>query len=319
MRDMGPILRRIRATMQSRVFLALVGLILITAFFSVASPRFLRLSNVFNILTQVSIIAVVSVGMTYVMIAGGINLSLGGVVAVSSTVLAIALKAGVPIPLAIVPAVLVGAAFGWLAGILVTSKLEFPPFIATLALQGITRGLVLVLTKGQTIYGMPESFAFFGSGKIAGVPVAAIIMVVVGLIAYLHLSYTKSGIYYYAVGGNPEATRLAGFDTKLIKRKAYLASGILAGLAGVLLLSRLMVVEPLIGIGYELDAVAAAVIGGVTLSGGEGSVLGTLVGALITGVLRNGLNLVYVTTFAQQVAIGVVIALAVSISAVRRD
>lgn len=309
---------QVRAISRSRVFLALIGLLLVTAVFGAASPRFFTLSNLFNILTQVSIIGVVSVGMTYVMIAGGINLSLGGVVAVSSTILAMALTRGVPIVVAIVPTVLVGVVFGWVAGVMVTSRFEYPAFIATLALQGIARGLVLVLTNGQTIYGIPESFAFLGSGTIAGIPVPAIIMLVVGLVAHFHLTYTKGGVYYYAVGGNFEATRLAGLNTKLIKWKAYMSSAILASTAGILLLSRLMVVEPMIGIGYEMDAIAAAVIGGVTLSGGEGSVLGTLVGALIIGVLRNGLNLVYVTTFAQQVAIGVVIAVAVSISAIRR-
>lgn len=319
MEDRALIANRIRALPRSRVFLALVGLGLISAVFGAASPHFLTVSNLFNVLTQVSIIGVVSVGMTYVMIAGGINLSLGGVVAVSSTVLAIALKGGVPVAVAVIPALLVGVVFGLLVGVMVTSRFEYPPFIATLALQGIARGIVLVLTNGQTIWGLPQSFSFLGSGKIGGIPVLAIVMAAVGLLAHLHLTYTKDGVYYYAVGGNAETTRLSGLDTRLIKWKAYIVSGLLASVAGIMLLSRLMVVEPLVGIGYEMDAIAAAVIGGVTLSGGKGSVLGTLVGAMIIGVLRNGLNLVYVTTFAQQVAIGVVIALTVSIGAVRED
>lgn len=313
----SPTAGKVSALKQSRVFFALLGLVGMIVVLALLSPVFLTVPNLLNILTQVSIIAIVSVGMTYVIITGGINLSLSGILALASVVCALLLKQGVHSFLAMFLALGTGVLFGLAGGILVTGKFQLPPFIATLALQSVARGLTMVITRGETVYGIPQPFFFWGGGYLLGIPVPAIIMLLIFSLGYYNLAHTKSGVYFYAVGGNQETTRLAGIDANRVKWVAYTISGIMAAIGGILLTSRLMSVEPLSGLGYDMDAIAAAVIGGVSLSGGEGSLLGTLLGALIMGVLRNGLNLLSVSTYWQQVMIGVVIAVTVAVGAAR--
>lgn len=310
--------RWIVALRLSRPFLGLVGLALLAAVLSVISPHFLTVSNTLNVLRQVSVISIIAVGMTYVIITGGIDLSVGSVLALTSVVTAILLNQGVNPYLAIGAGLVLGAVLGALSGILVVSRIRMPPFISTLAMMSVARGLTMVITGGRPIYGLPEQFGFIGGGYVFGIPVPVIVMLVVFAIGHVDLSYTARGAYYYAVGGNEEATRLSGVNTSLVKLRAYMISGATAALAGVVLASRLTSVEPTAGTGYELDAIAATVIGGASLFGGEGTLVGTFVGALIMGVLRNGLNLLDVSTYWQQVVVGVVIAVMVSIGTFRR-
>lgn len=302
----------------SRVFVALTGLILLSTALSFLSPHFLTAPNILNVLRQVSIIAIISVGMTYVIITGGIDLSVGSVLAISSVVMAVLMKAGIDMYLAMVVAIATGALCGLVSGLFITTRIKMPPFIATLAMMSIARGASLVITGGIPIYGLTGDFAFIGMGYWFGLPVPVIIMFAIILFGHLDLSFTRIGIYYFAIGGNEEAARLAGIDIGIGKLRAYILSGVTAAIAGIVLASRLTAVEPTAGLGYELDAIAAAVIGGVSLSGGEGSLLGTAIGALIMGVLRNGLNLLNVSTYWQQVMIGLVIALTVSLTMIKR-
>lgn len=303
----------------SRVFIAFVGLFLLALGLSIISPYFLTISNILNILRQVSIIGIISVGMTYVIITRGIDLSVGSVLALSAIVSGVFLKLGVGIFLTIVIGIIVGAACGFISGILITTRINMPPFIATLAMMSVARGFSLVITRGTTIRDLPEQFGFIGGGYVFGIPFPIIIMICIYIIGYLNLSYTKNGTYYYAVGGNQEAARVAGVNIKRVKRSAYIISGIAAAIGGIILSSRVMSIEPTAGLGYELDAIAAVVIGGTDLYGGEGSLAGTFIGAVIMGVLRNGLNLLNVSTYWQQVVIGMVIAGAVSVGALRKN
>jgi ribose transport system permease protein len=260
----------------------------------------------------------VAIGMTYTIITGGIDLSVGSVLALTSLITAILLMHGINMFLAIGVGLLFGVAFGFLNGVLITSRFKMAPFIATLATMSIARGVTLVITKGRPVSGLPEEFRFIGGGDVFGIPFSVILMLLAFAFGHLYLSRSRNGLCYYSVGGNLEASRLAGINVNRIRWEAYMISGFTAALGGMVLASRLTSVEPLSGLGYELDAIAAAVIGGASLSGGQGTIAGTLVGALIMGVLRNGLNLLDVSTYWQQVAIGVVIAVTVSIGTLRK-
>lgn len=302
----------------SRVFLAISGLFLLGLLLSVMSPHFLTVSNILNVLRQISMIAVVAIGMTYVIITGGIDLSVGSVLALSAVSSAFLMTHGTNMYLAIIVGMIIGVACGFLNGILITTRINMPPFVATLAMMSVGRGLSMVITEGRPIYGLPEQFGFIAGGYVFGIPMPVIIMILLYVVGNIHLSYVRSGVYYYAVGGNQEATRVAGVDIKRVKLSAYVISGLTAAIGGMILASRLVSIEPLSGLGYELDAIAAAVIGGASLYGGEGSLIGTLIGAIIMGVLRNGLNLLNVSPYWQQVVVGVVIAGVVSINALRK-
>jgi ribose transport system permease protein len=302
----------------SRVFLAIIGLFLLGLLLSVMSPHFLTVSNILNVLRQISMIAVVAIGMTYVIITGGIDLSVGSVLALSAVGAAFVMTHGVNMYFATTIGLIIGVVCGFLNGILIITKIKMPPFVATLAMMSAGRGLSMVITEGRPIYGLPDQFGFIAGGYIFNIPLPVIIMILLYVIGYVHLSYVRTGMYYYAVGGNEEASRVAGVDARRVKLSAYVISGLTAAIGGMILASRLVSVEPLAGLGYELDAIAAAVIGGASLYGGEGSLIGTLVGAIITGVLRNGLNLLDVSPYWQQVVVGVVIAGVVSINALRR-
>ncbi len=293
-----------------RQFGTLLGLIGLSIVLWIMTPYFLTVSNLLNVAQQISINAIIAVGMTFVIITAGIDLSVGSLVAFSGVVLASVLQAGVPLPIAILVGLGVGLFCGMINGLLITQG-RIPPFISTLGMMSVARGAALLYTKGRPVSGFSENFRYLATGEIFHIPVPVIIMGVVYIIAHFVLNRTKLGRYAYAIGGNEEAAILSGINVKLYKTMVYALCGLLSGLAALILTARLNSAQPIAGNMYELDAIAATVIGGTSLMGGEGTVLGTLIGALIMGVLRNGLNLLGVSSFIQQIVIGSVIIIAV--------
>lgn len=289
-----------------------IGLIAIILIFSFWTPYFFTVPNLLNVAQQTTINAVIAVGMTYVIITAGIDLSVGSIMAFSGVVLASLLKADQPLLVAILGGLLVGAASGFVNGILISYG-KLPPFISTLGLMSVARGAALLYADGRPISGFKENFRFIANGEILHIPFPIIIMIIIYLIGHFVLTRTKLGRYTYATGGNERAAILSGVNVKYIKIVVYSLCGLLSGAAGVLLTARLNSAQPIAGIMYELDAIAAVVIGGTSLMGGEGKLTGTLIGALIMGALRNGLNLLDVSSFIQQIVIGSVIICAVLI------
>ncbi|MBM5574858.1 MULTISPECIES: ABC transporter permease [Deefgea] len=299
-----------KATLQKLgPFLALLVLV---AGLAITSPDFLTVGNLLNVFRQVSINALIAFGMTLVILLGGIDLSVGSILALSSVLTALMLSHGIDPVVATSVGVLAGAGMGMLNG-LVISKGKVAPFIATLGMMTILRGLSLVFSDGRPISGLhSDFFAMLGGGYVAGlIPVPVIIMLVMFAVFWFVLKKTVFGRHVYAVGGNEEAARLSGINTDRIKIWVYTLSGAMAATAGMILTSRLSSAQPTAGTGYELDAIAAVVLGGTSLTGGRGWIFGTLVGALLIGILNNGLNLLGVSSFYQQVIKGVVILLAV--------
>jgi ribose transport system permease protein len=288
----------------------LSGLLSLCLVLWILSPYFLTLSNLINIAEQTSIIAVVAAGMTFVIITAGIDLSVGSVLAFSGVVMASSLAAGRPAFVALMIGLAVGLVCGIGNGALISIG-RLPPFIATLGMMSIARGAALVFTQGRPISGFSETFRSIATTDVLRVPFPVIIMTAVYVVSHLVLTRTKLGRYAYAIGGNETAALLSGVNVPLYKTMVYGLSGICSALAAVLLTARLNSAQPIAGIMYELDAIAAVVIGGTSLMGGEGTVSGTLTGALIIGVLRNGLNLLAVSSFIQQIVIGSVIVVAV--------
>ncbi len=275
------------------------------------SKSFLTASNLLNVALQTSIVAIVAIGMTFTILTGGIDLSVGSVVALCGALAAgWIVRNGLNTYLAIGLALLVGCALGTISGLLIV-KGKIPPFVATLSVMAISRGLTLVYTQGKPIAGMGDDFVFLGTGKVGPIPVPVLILVLVLAAAYAVLTHTRFGLHVYAIGGNEETARLAGIKTDWIKIAVYVISGFTAALTGVLLTARLWSAQPTAGVGMELDAIAAPVLGGTSPFGGVGSVGGTLVGALIMGVLSNGLNLLEISAYYQRVIKGVVFILAV--------
>ncbi len=274
------------------------------------SDQFLTASNILNLLRQISINAIIACGMTLVILTGGIDLSVGSVLALSGAVLAGLASGGTPWPLALLACLALGAAVGLFNGVVITRG-RVAPFVATLATMAIARGLTLVYTGGRPITGLPSALRSLGTGYVLGIPVPIIIMAVVFLLAYIMLVHMPVGRFIYAVGSNEESARFAGIPVARVTTLTYVLTGLAAALAGAILTGRLNSAQPTAGSGFELDAIAAVVVGGTSLAGGRGSVLGTVVGALIIGMLDNGLNLLGVSSFYQQVAQGVVILLAV--------
>ncbi len=296
--------------LQGRQFGTLVGLLLLSVVLTILTPYFLTVSNLVNVVQQSAIIAIVAAGITFVIISGGIDLSVGSILALGGLVMADALHAGVAVPVAIVVGLLVGLVAGCVNGLLVTFG-RLPPFIATLGTMSAIRGLALMYKDGSPISGFSDGFRALATGGVMGVPAPVITMLIVFVIAHFILTRTKVGRYAYAIGGNEEGALLSGINVTFHKIVVYGISGMLSALSAVLLTARLNSAQPIAATGYELDAIAAAVIGGTSLLGGEGTLFGTLIGALIMGVLRNGLNLLNVSSYVQQVAIGSVIIIAV--------
>ncbi|MGW6285156.1 ABC transporter permease/substrate-binding protein [Streptomyces sp. NPDC055107] len=296
---------------------ALSALVVLVVAMSLLSGDFLTTQNLLNVGVQAAVTAILAFGVTFVIVSAGIDLSVGSVAALSATVLAwSATSAGVPVVLAVVLAVLTGIACGFVNGALVSYG-KLPPFIATLAMLSIARGLSLVISQGSPI-AFPDSVSVLGDTLGGWLPVPVLVMIAMGLITALILGRTFIGRSMYAIGGNEEAARLSGLRVKRQKIVIYALSGLFAAVAGIVLASRLVSAQPQAAQGYELDAIAAVVIGGASLAGGVGKASGTLIGALILAVLRNGLNLLSVSAFWQQVVIGVVIALAVLLDTLRR-
>ncbi|MFL6055042.1 MAG: ABC transporter permease [Actinoallomurus sp.] len=296
---------------------SLIGLLVLVVALTLLSGDFLTVTNLLNVGVQAAVTAILAFGQTFVIITGGIDLSVGAVAALSAVVLAwTATSHGMPWPLALGFALVVGIACGLVNGALITYG-KLPPFIATLAMQGVARGLGLVISQGSPI-ALPDSVSHLGDTIGSYLPVPVIVMLVMGVITAVVLNRTYAGRAMYAIGGNEEAARLSGIKVTRQKLITYALAGGFAAVAGIVLASRLASAQPQAALGYELDAIAAVVIGGASLSGGKGKALGTFVGALILAVLRNGLNLLSVSAFWQQVVIGVVIALAVLLDTLRR-
>lgn len=303
--------QRLRRSVRSGgvvIILLVLGLI-----FALGSEDFLTTSNLLNVALQTSLLAIISIGMTFTLLTAGIDLSVGSMMALAGALAAgLAVRNGLGTPVAISLALVVGVLVGLVNGLLIV-KGDMPPFVATLAMLAVARGLTLVYTEGRPIAGLDEQFIWLGTGKILGVPVPVVIMIVIAIIAWIALRYTRFGLHVYTTGGNEETTRLAGISTDRIKLSVYMISGFLAALAGVLLTARLWSAQPNAASGWELDAIAAPVIGGVSLFGGAGGVGGAVIGAFIIGILSNGLNLMGVTSYYQQVIKGLVFILAVSL------
>ena len=290
----------------------LIGLIGLITGFSVLSERFFTISNMLIVMRQTSIVAFLAVGMSFVILGAGIDLSVGSVLAFSGAVGAGVMQNG-GIFFGILAGLALGTALGVFSGIVIT-KLKIPSFIATLAMMAIARGGTLVYTDGRPITGLPSSFAFLGRGYIGNVPFPIILMLIIFILAYIVLKLTRFGRYVYATGGNINAARASGIKVNNVIISTFAISGFLSGLTGMVLASRLNSAQPTAGMGYELDAIAAVVLGGTNLFGGEGELWGTLVGAFIMGILNNGLNMLNVSSFYQQVVKGIVILIAVTVA-----
>jgi len=287
----------------------LSGLLFIVVVLSFLTPHFLTVNNLFAIGVQTSVIALLGLGVTFVIITAGIDLSVGSVLALSAITTTYSMSLGVNIFLAIIIGLITGAICGLISG-LVTSLGKIHSFIATLGMMGIARGSALLITGGQPVSGLPQNFTFIGRGSLGPVPVPVIILIVVALSTHFILTKTKVGRYTFALGSNKEAARLSGINIVKYKTLVFVISGFMAGMGGIVEASRLGIGQPTAGQMYELDAIAAAVIGGTSLLGGVGSISGTIIGAFIMGVLRNGTNLLGISYFVQEIIIGVIVIIA---------
>ena len=303
---------------QQKQFLStLSGLLLLVLVFTVLSPYFFTLNNILTVATQTAVIAIIAIGQTYVLITGGIDLSIGSNMALSGMVAGLFMRANLPVPYAIIAGLLTGVCSGAVSGILVALG-KLPPFIATLGTMTVARGIAFTLTQAIPIANLPRSFTIFGTGRSFGIPNPVIITVLLFLIFGFILAKTKLGRHIYATGSNFEAARLSGVNTRQVQITVYMFSGLLAAFAGLIMAARVVTAQPGAGDGYELDAVASSVIGGASTMGGEGTIAGTFIGAFVIGVLRNGLNLVGVTPHIQRIIIGIVIVGSVFLDKIKR-
>nr|WP_326004842.1 ribose ABC transporter permease [Vibrio cholerae] len=293
---------------------SLIALLFLVVVVSFLNPNFFTVDNILNILRQTSVNAIIAVGMTLVILTAGIDLSVGSVLALCGAFAATLVAMEVPVLVAVPTALLAGAALGAISGIII-AKGKVQAFIATLVTMTLLRGVTMVYTDGRPIStgftDTADTFAWFGTGYALGIPVPVWLMVVVFAVAWYLLNHTRFGRYVYAVGGNESATRLSGINVDRVKIGVYAICGLLAALAGIIVTSRLSSAQPTAGMGYELDAIAAVVLGGTSLMGGKGRIMGTLIGALIIGFLNNALNLLDVSSYYQMIAKAVVILLAV--------
>jgi len=300
-----------------RRFASLLSLLVMCGVLAWRTDAFLTIENLMNVGRQIAEIAIMAVGQTLVIIAGGIDLSVGSVMAFSGVSTGLVLNAGGSIPLAVCAGLLAGSLCGGINGFLVTRG-RIPPFVVTLGMMGVASGVALVMTGGTNIFIQRAGFDAIGLGRVFRVPIPLIIMVVVAFATHVLLSRTRAGRYFYAIGGSAESARLSGVPVRFYQGLTFLIGGLMAGLGGVLLASRLGIAQPTAGQGYELDTIAAAVIGGASLMGGVGTIPGTLIGAFIMAVLRNGCNLLDISEFWQRIAIGTIVVLAVYYDHLRR-
>jgi inositol transport system permease protein len=307
-------------------FAPVIFLLALMIVFAILEPRFMSSINLFNVMRQISITGLVAIGMTFVILTAGIDLSVGSLLALAGLAAAIIAKGGIESRfsvgveteaagygwfLAMPVAMLIGIAGGWLQGFSIT-RLKVPPFVVTLGGLSAFRGAALLIAGGGPISGFDEGYVWWGQGRIGPVPVPVIVFLVFAIIAHIVLTYTRFGRHVYAVGGNVEAARLSGLPVRRILVAVYVIVGFFSGLAGFMLSARLNSSEAVAGIGYELTVIASVVIGGTSLFGGSGSVIGTVIGSILIGVLINGLVLMNVSSYVQQIIIGVIIVLAVA-------
>ncbi len=295
----------------------LLVLIILCAVLGYLLPPFLTMRNILNVLRQVSITGIVAVGMTFVIVTGGIDISVGSIVALCGVVTAAALQEGMGLLVAILAGLVTGSAVGLVNGLLISYG-NIMPFVATLGTMYLFRGISLIITGGQAIWNLPDKFIEIGTGYALGIPIPVIITFLIYFAGYLLLKRFTFGRYALAIGGDEEAARLCGVAVRRVKLLTYGFCGLMSGAAGVVLAARLGSGQPSVGQGYELVAIAAAVIGGNSLAGGKGTVWGTLVGALILGVVSNGLNLWGVAPFFQIVVTGCIVIVAVLVEKLRK-
>lgn len=284
---------------------------------SIASPNFLSQTNLSSVVRQTAVINIMALGMTMIIIAGGIDLSVGSILAFGGLVGTMALEKGHSIPVGVLIGISGGMFWGFVNGLL-TTRLKINPFIVTLGTLGIVRGITLIISNGLPVHQIPQAFSYLGEGTLGGVPFVLWILLVCAVVVHVILEHTKLGRYAFAIGSNPDAAYYAGIPVAFCTTAVYSIGGMLTGLAGMIEASRLMTGQPTAGQGYELQAIAAVVIGGGSLRGGEGTVIGTLVGAFIMGLLSNGSDLLGISPYLQQAIIGAVIILAVTVDEVRK-
>jgi ribose transport system permease protein len=298
-----------------------IALLLLIVIFSAAAPHFTDESNVTNILTQITINLIMATGMTFVILIGGIDLSVGSVMALCAMVAGIVLKtAALPVPVAILAAVLTSIIVGMICGFIngfVSSFWNVPSFIVTLGMLNIARGGALEVTDARTLFEFPNMFNDFGTATLMGIPAIFLVALALVLLGWFVLTRTVFGRLIYSIGNNEEAVRLSGHDTFVFKVAAFLISGLTVGIGAIIYMARLTIASPILGTGFELNAIAAVIIGGTSLNGGRGSLIGTLLGACLIGVLADGLILIGVGDFVRQMITGGVIILAVILDSYR--
>lgn len=295
-------------------FFSLIGLFMVLA---IASPYFLTAVNLSSVVRQTAVINIMALGMTLVIVSGGIDLSVGAILAFSGVVGSMAMVAGDSVWIGVLVGILCGLGWGAFNGVL-TVWLKMPPFIVTLGALGIARGLTLIISGGLPVSGLPKELSFLGDGTVFGIPFVLIVLLICAVITHITLHSTKLGRYTYAIGSNKEAAIYAGIPVGYYTVAVYAISGLLTGLASMIETSRLMTGQPTAGQAYELQVIAAVVIGGGSLTGGEGSVIGTLIGAFIMGLLSNGSDLLGINPYLQQAIIGGIIILAVALDEARK-
>ncbi len=296
---------------------AAIALVVLVVALSIASPMFLSTSNLMSILRQAAVYVIMGLGMSFVMMTGGVDLSQGSLLALIGVISAYIVQNVGSIPLAILASVVVGAVIGSINGTII-SCLSIPPFIATLASMYLCRGLTLVITQASPIVLTNDAFKWIGTGSLLGLPVPVYIFLIAAAVGQFILSYTATGRFILAVGSNQEAARLSGIKTRWNKCKAYILSGIMVSIAGVVYVSRLGAAQATAGQSYEMEAIAAAVLGGTSVMGGEGTVFGTVLGAIVVAIVRNAMVLLEISTYYQQVVTGAVILIAVIIDTQRK-
>jgi ribose transport system permease protein len=312
--DKRNILKKIIGFREVGVAMALVILVLI---FTLATPVFMTPNNLLNITRQISVISLIAIAMTMVIITGGIDLSVGSIIALAGIITASCIKEmQLPNIVGIIMGVLVGVATGMINGLLI-AYLNMPAFITTMGTMTVLRGLGYMYTQAYPIYDLPRQFKVLGQGYIGMVPIPTIIFIIVAFLVYILLRKTVFGRHIYAIGGNPEASKLAGINVRVVSLTVYILSGLICGIAAVMQAARIGAGLPTIGEGFELDAIAAAVIGGTAMSGGSGTILGTIIGSILLGVLSNGLSLLDVDSYIMKVISGLVVILAVLIDQLR--
>jgi ribose transport system permease protein len=295
-----------------------IAFIIICILMTILSPVFLTVTNILNVVRQSSIFGVMAIGMTFVILTGGIDLSVGSILAVAGAIAAGMLKGGAGIVPVVLLALIIGIGCGLANGLLITLG-RIAPFVVTLGMMSIARSLTLIYTKGYPISGFTGAFRFIGGGDLVAIPFPIIVFILTVVVAWLILTQTRLGRYTYAIGGNEETVKLSGINADFYKTIVYVISGITAAMSALILTSRLNSAEPVAGQGYELDVIAAVVIGGTSLNGGRGSVWGTLIGALLIGVINNGMNLLGISPYFQLLVKGLIIIGAVLLDRLRQE